>query len=153
MPSPKTVDERILTEDNQAVYTLGVTSKLADIPAHSIRQYIDMDLIIPFKLESKRHLFSQKDIDRLKKIRELIHENGLNFAGVLTLMAMVPCWAVRGCSKSDAKSCGAYTENFKPCWIITHKGDHCKNQDCRNCEVYHSLMHDGGVKSMLNTLL
>jgi DNA-binding transcriptional MerR regulator len=31
------------------------------IPVHSIRQYIDKGLIIPFKKESNRNLFSQVD--------------------------------------------------------------------------------------------
>ncbi len=33
---------------------------LSEIPAHSIRQYIDIGLLIPFKLESKRHLVFPK---------------------------------------------------------------------------------------------
>jgi len=31
------------------VYTLGVASDLSRIPVHSIRQYIDKGLMIPFK--------------------------------------------------------------------------------------------------------
>ena len=140
-------------DTNRPVYTLGVASQLAEIPTHSIRQYIDEGLLIPFKLESKRHLFSHNDINRLKLIRELIQEKGLNFAGVRTLMAMIPCWALRGCSGSDHHSCDAYTENFKPCWMASNKGSLCKNDNCRNCEVYLSLDRDAGIKTVLNTLL
>jgi len=146
-------EETVELESNRPVYTLGVAAQLADIPAHSIRQYIDNGLLIPFKLESKRHLFSQNDISRLKLIRELIHEKGLNFAGVRTLMAMVPCWALRNCSLEDQKSCDAYTENYIPCWMASAKGSLCKNVDCRNCEVYHALDLQAGIKSVLNTLL
>lgn len=138
---------------HKAVYTLGVTSQLAEIPAHSIRQYIDMGLIIPFKLESKRHLFSQNDISRLKTIQFLIRDRGLNFAGVRALMAMVPCWAIRNCSESDQASCDAYSEGFQPCWEASEKGSLCKNTDCRKCEVYHALDLDSGVKTLLKDLL
>ena len=147
--SDKTFD----MEDNRPVYTLAVASQLSEIPAHSIRQYIDMGLLIPFKLESKRHLFSQTDVKRLKIIQELIHERGLNFAGLRMMMAMVPCWAVRKCSESDQQSCSAYAENYLPCWMASQKGRKCKNVDCRNCEVYHSMDLDAGVKSVLNTLI
>lgn len=153
MDTTEHLEEGIELEDNQAVFTLGVTSKLAEVPAHSIRQYIDMGLIIPFKLESNRHLFSKRDLTRLKHIKELIHEKGLNFSGVRTLMAMSPCWAIRKCSDSDKQSCDAYRENFKPCWIASNKGSKCKNVDCRDCEVYHSLDTEGGIKSLLNNLL
>ena len=139
-------------ESNKPVYTLGVASQLSEIQAHSIRQYIDMGLIIPFKLESKRHLFSQNDINRLKLIQGLIHDRGLNFAGVRALMAMLPCWAIRGCSESDRGSCGAYADNFTPCWEASEKGRLCKNENCRDCEVYLSLDLDSGIKTVLKSL-
>jgi MerR family transcriptional regulator/heat shock protein HspR len=78
MANLKHISETKQIEDNRPVYTLGVAAQLAEIPAHSIRQYIDTGLLIPYKLESKRHLFSQYDISRLKLIRELIDENLLD---------------------------------------------------------------------------
>ena len=138
---------------NDPVYTLGVTSRISGIPAHSIRQYVDMGLIIPFKLESKRHLFSEHDIKRLQLIQELIHVRGLNFAGVRSLMAMLPCWAIRNCPEDVRYSCGAYEEDFKPCWEASDKGRICRNEDCRECEVYHALDSSSGIKSVLKSLL
>lgn len=140
-------------ESNRPVYTLSVAAQLAEIPAHSIRQYIDSGLLIPYKLESNRHLFSKHDIGRLQLIRELIHVKGLNFAGVRTLMAMVPCWALRKCSEDDQQSCEAYKENFKPCWMASEKGRQCKNENCRECEVYLALDGDCDIKSVLRRLL
>ena len=140
-------------DGNLPIYTLGVASRLSGIPSHSIRQYADMGLIIPFKLESKRHLFSQRDIERLKLIRDLIHERGLNFAGVRSLMAMLPCWAMRNCSETDRSACGAYHEDFRPCWEASNKGRLCRNEDCRECEVYHSIDLNSGIKSVLKELV
>jgi MerR family transcriptional regulator/heat shock protein HspR len=57
-------------KSNQPLYTLGIAARLSGIPAHSIRQYIDKGLIIPFKLDSKRHLLSRDDIIRLTQINE-----------------------------------------------------------------------------------
>lgn len=140
-------------ESNKPVFTLAVASQLSEIPAHSIRQYIDMGLLIPFKRESGRHLFSQNDVSRLKSIQLLIHKNGLNFAGVRTLMGSIPCWAIRKCSDSDRASCGAYQESFQPCWEASEKGSLCKNENCRDCEVYQSLDGDVGIKPLLKALL
>jgi DNA-binding transcriptional MerR regulator len=61
--------------------TLSVTADLSGIPAHSIRRYIDKGLMIPFKKESSRNLFSEVDILRLKFIHKLLDEGGLNIAG------------------------------------------------------------------------
>jgi MerR family transcriptional regulator/heat shock protein HspR len=146
--------EKIVEEErSMPLYTMGITSQLSEIPAHSIRQYIDEGLIIPYKLESKRHLFSRNDIDRLKLIRNLIRTKGLNFSGVRALMSMIPCWSIRDCPENDRSSCGAYSENFQPCWEASEKGQHCKNDNCRDCEAYLALDLDTGIKSVLKTLL
>jgi len=138
---------------NRPVYTLGIASQLSDTPAHSIRQYIDRGLLIPFKLSSNRHLFSQNDVSRLKHIHMLIHEKGLNFAGIRTLMAMIPCWAIRQCSEKDRQTCHAYTANFYPCWEASQKGRICKNENCRECDVYKTVSSEVDLKSMLHELI
>jgi MerR family transcriptional regulator, heat shock protein HspR len=113
------------------VYTLSITSGLSGIPVHSIRQYVDKGLIIPFKKESNRNLFSQVDILRLKFIHKLLDENGLNIAGIRTLLALIPCWAIRECSIEERESCQAYHSDAYPCWEASEKGTHCKNNNCR----------------------
>lgn len=140
-------------ETRRPVYTLSIAAQLSGIPAHSIRQYIDRGLLIPYKLNSKRHLFSLSDIDRLKHIHNLIQEDGLNFAGIRSLMAMVPCWAIRPCSESDRQSCNAYSAISYPCWEASEKGRICKNENCRECEVYKHLSEYGDFKSMIRALI
>ncbi|MGW8314735.1 MAG: MerR family transcriptional regulator [Bacteroidales bacterium] len=135
------------------MYTLGIASELSGIPAHSIRQYIDRGLLLPYKLNSKRHLFSPNDILRLKQIHSLIHERGLNFAGIRALMAMVPCWAIRPCSESDRQQCQAYTASSYPCWEASEKGRLCRNQNCRECDVYQILSRDGDLKGVIRAML
>jgi DNA-binding transcriptional MerR regulator len=62
------MNKEISADANRALLTLGITSKLSGIPVHSIRQYIEKGLLIPFKLDNKRHLFSMNDVSRLKHI-------------------------------------------------------------------------------------
>jgi MerR family transcriptional regulator/heat shock protein HspR len=93
--------ENSSVESTTPVYTLSTTSTLSGIPVHSIRQYIDKGLIIPFKKESNRNLFSQIDILRLKYINNLLIEDGLNIAGIRKLLALIPCWVIRECSAEE----------------------------------------------------
>jgi len=135
------------------IYTLSVASSLSGIPVHSIRQYIDKGLIIPFKKESARHLFSQVDIIRLKYIHKLLDADGLNIAGIRTLMAHIPCWALCHCSASDRKNCPAYNSDKDPCWDASEKGAPCKNTNCRECRVYKVVEDYPDVKSLLRELI
>jgi MerR family transcriptional regulator, heat shock protein HspR len=140
-------------ESTTPVYTLSTTSTLSGIPVHSIRQYIDKGLIIPFKKESNRNLFSQVDILRLKYIHKLLEEDGLNIAGIRTLLALIPCWAITECSLAERETCQAYRSDTYPCWDASEKGTICKNTNCRECDVYRIVENYPDIKSFLKTLI
>jgi MerR family transcriptional regulator/heat shock protein HspR len=135
------------------VYTLSIASTLSEIPVHSIRQYIDKGLIIPYRKESNRNLFSQTDILRLKYINKLLDEDGLNIAGIRSILAMIPCWAIRKCSTEERNLCQAYHSSAYPCWEASEKGTLCKNANCRECEVYRIVENYPNVKSYIKTLI
>ena len=146
-----------MQETNQAndangsrpMLTLSVISQLSGIPAHSIRQYIEKGLILPYKRENQRHLFCLNDVSRLKHIHSLIHDQGLNFAGIRSVLALVPCWKMHDCSEEDRNNCDAYTANTSPCWEASSKGRICKNEECRECEVYACLSNTTDLKSVI----
>ena len=136
-------------EANRPVLTLGIISQLSGIPTHSIRQYIEKGLILPYKQDNKRHLFCMNDVTRLKHIHSLIHDQGLNFAGIRTVLALVPCWSMHECSEEDRQKCEAFTANSAPCWEASEKGRICKNEECRECEVYACLSDTTDLKSVI----
>jgi len=117
------------------IYTLGIASKLSGIPSHSIRQYIDKGLILPFRTETNRHLFSEIDIQRLIKIKEYIDE-GLNIAGIKALYAQIPGYLVNSCSDSECDNCKAFNSSHLPCWLVNKDNTKCNTKDCRSCDVY-----------------
>src|SRR4030042_6799995 len=135
------------------VYTLSTTAELSGIPLHSIRQYIDRGLIIPYKKKSSRNLFSQVDILRLKYIHKLLNEGGLNIAGIRTLLSLIPCWAISKCTDEERKNCQAFYSDAYPCWEASEKGARCKNTNCRECKVYRIVEDYPDVKSFIKTLI
>jgi MerR family transcriptional regulator, heat shock protein HspR len=135
------------------VYTLSTTSVLSGIPVHSIRQYMDKGLIIPYKKKSNRNLFSQVDILRLKYIHKLLNEDGLNIAGIRSLLALIPCWAIRQCAVEERENCNAFHSDAFPCWEASEKGITCRNTNCRECEVYRIVEDYPDIKSFLKTLI
>ena len=134
-------------------YTLGVTARLTDIPVYSIRQYIDKGLLIPFRTETNRHLFSDVDIDRLKCIKKNLETDGLNISGIKTLYSLIPCWAIRPCTPEDRKTCNAYLLSGLPCWEASEKGPNCLNTDCRECNVYRLPEKCGDLKMILKEFI
>ncbi|VAX27254.1 hypothetical protein MNBD_IGNAVI01-1120 [hydrothermal vent metagenome] len=122
--------------NTEPVYTLGTVSRLSQISVYSIRQYIDNGLVIPHKTTSNRHLFSQVDIMRLKCIKDQLLQMGLNIAGIKALYSLIPCWLIHPCSLETREKCDAYFSASAPCWEASKKGEECKNDECRYCNVY-----------------
>ena len=144
--------ENNIVSSTEPVYTLGTASRLSEISLHSIRQYIDNSLIIPHTTSSKRHLFSQVDIMRLKCIKKQLSEMGLNFAGIKALYSLIPCWSLRPCSVDTREKCEAYYSVTVPCWEASEKGKECKNEDCRYCNVYRYPEKCTDIKSVIKKI-
>ena len=140
----ETADKELLPK-----YTLGIASRLTDIPVHSIRQYIDKGLLIPFRTETNRHLFSDVDIERLQCVKNFLDVQGLNVSGIKTLFSLIPCWAIKPCSKEDRANCEAYLTEGNPCWEASQKGPLCMVTDCRNCNVYRLSGKCHSLKALL----
>ena len=138
-----------MLSNTEPVYSLGTASRLSEISVHSIRQYIDNGLIIPHTTISKRHLFSQIDILRLKNIKVQLVSMGLNIAGIKAIYSLIPCWLIRPCSVETREKCEAYYSNSVPCWEASEKGKECKNEDCRYCKVYKYLEECTDIKSLI----
>jgi len=130
------------------LYTLRIAAELSGISKYSIRQYIDKGLIIPFKTETDRHLFSQVDIKRLKSIRADLAINGLNVAGIKRVMAQTPCWLIKPCSETEYSQCDAYSSSNVPCWEATIKGPPCQDTECRTCNVYQLIERVDDLKEL-----
>lgn len=137
----------------EPIYTLSVAARLSGVPAHSIRQYIGKGLILPFKTGANRHLFSEVDILRLKCIKRGLHEEGLNIAGIKSMYSLIPCWAIKPCTKTERENCGAYWSTSQPCWDASEKSEVCKTSTCRTCKVYRIPETCPDLKSIFRELI
>lgn len=64
------------------VYVISVAAELADLHPQTLRSYEREGLIEPHRTEGGTRHYSQRDVDRLRFIRHLTQEEGLNRAGV-----------------------------------------------------------------------
>ena len=69
-------------ERTQGVYMISVAAELAGMHPQTLRIYEARGLITPKRSAGKTRLYSQDDVDRLRRIQELTSELGMNLAGV-----------------------------------------------------------------------
>src|ERR671933_2160489 len=69
-------------DSDRGVYMISVAAELADMHPQTLRIYESRGLITPQRSPKGTRLYSQEDVDRLRRIQELTTELGMNLAGV-----------------------------------------------------------------------
>jgi MerR family transcriptional regulator, heat shock protein HspR len=71
-----------LFDDEQGVFMISVAAELAGMHPQTLRIYEARGLIKPKRSPKQTRLYSQRDVEKLRRIQELTTEVGLNLAGV-----------------------------------------------------------------------
>ena len=66
----------------RGVYMISVAAELAGMHPQTLRIYESRGLITPKRSRGNTRLYSQQDVERLRRIQELTTELGMNLAGV-----------------------------------------------------------------------
>jgi MerR family transcriptional regulator/heat shock protein HspR len=69
-------------DPRRGVYMISVAAELAGMHPQTLRIYESRGLIQPKRSPKNTRLYSQEDVDRLRRIQELTSELGMNLAGV-----------------------------------------------------------------------
>jgi len=71
------------------VYVISVASRLLEMHPQTLRKYERIGLIRPSRSEGMLRLYSEDDINRLRMIKYLVEERGMNLAGVEMALEML----------------------------------------------------------------
>jgi MerR family transcriptional regulator/heat shock protein HspR len=73
---------RIAVETHRGVFMISVAAELADMHPQTLRLYEARGLIEPQRSPKGTRLYSQDDVEKLRRIHAMTGELGLNLAGV-----------------------------------------------------------------------
>jgi MerR family transcriptional regulator, heat shock protein HspR len=73
--------------EEQGVFMISVAAELAEMHPQTLRIYEQRGLIHPKRSPKNTRLYSQRDVERLRRIQQMTAE-GLNLAGVETVLAL-----------------------------------------------------------------
>jgi MerR family transcriptional regulator, heat shock protein HspR len=73
---------RIRVATDRGVFMISVAAELANMHPQTLRTYEARGLITPKRSPKGTRLYSQRDVERLRRIQEMTAELGLNLAGV-----------------------------------------------------------------------
>ena len=73
---------RVIVEQERGVFMISVAAELAEMHPQTLRMYETRGLIEPQRSPKGTRLYSQADVERLRRIQEMTTEWGMNLAGV-----------------------------------------------------------------------
>jgi MerR family transcriptional regulator/heat shock protein HspR len=75
-------------DSDRGVFMISVAAELAHMHPQTLRMYEARGLIQPKRSPKNTRLYSQRDVERLRRIQRMTSEQGLNLAGVETVLEM-----------------------------------------------------------------
>ncbi|HMB55032.1 MAG TPA: helix-turn-helix transcriptional regulator [Thermoanaerobaculia bacterium] len=75
-------------DSEQGVFMISVAAELAEMHPQTLRMYEARGLIEPQRSPKNTRLYSQRDVERLRRIQRMTSEQGLNLAGVETVLGL-----------------------------------------------------------------
>ena len=67
---------------SEPLFVISVAARLVEMHPQTLRKYEREGLIAPSRTQGNLRLYSDRDIERLRQVKYLVEERGLNLAGV-----------------------------------------------------------------------
>lgn len=75
-------------DSERGVFMISVAAELADMHPQTLRMYEARGLVTPKRSPKQTRLYSQSDVERLRRIQRMTSDEGLNLAGVEAVLRM-----------------------------------------------------------------
>ncbi|MGH2924620.1 MAG: heat shock protein transcriptional repressor HspR [Solirubrobacterales bacterium] len=75
-------------DQRRGVFMISVAAELAEMHPQTLRMYETRGLITPKRSAKNTRLYSFEDVERLRRIQRMTAEDGLNLAGVETVLEL-----------------------------------------------------------------
>ena len=116
--------------------SIGIAASMVELSVSALRKYEKEGLLIFHRTPSGRRLLCQADVKRIKLIKHMIKDIGLNMEGIRRILSLLPCWDLKLCPAKKQARCPARHNSEQPCWMVEDRHKFCRTQSCRKCEVY-----------------
>lgn len=75
-------------DDNEPLFVISVAARMAGLHAQTLRHYERVGLLAPRRSRGNVRLYSARDIERVRRIRSLMDDLGINLAGVEVVLRL-----------------------------------------------------------------
>ena len=90
-----------VSEGNEPVFVISVAARMLGVRTQTLRYYERIGLIQPARTRGNQRVFSRSDVDRVRRIRSLTDDLGVNLAGVEVIINLLE--RVKGLEGENAR--------------------------------------------------
>lgn len=76
------------SEKNSRTFLISVAAELAGMHAQTLRTYDRIGLVSPRRSSGGGRRYSERDVDRLREVQRLSHDEGVNLAGIKRIIEL-----------------------------------------------------------------
>jgi len=74
---------------DEPVFIIGVAARMLGVRTQTLRYYEQLGLVEPSRSRGNQRIFSRRDIERVRRIRGLMDDLGVNLAGVEVVLRLL----------------------------------------------------------------
>ncbi len=74
---------------DEPVFIISVAAQMLEVQAQTLRYYERLGLVKPQRTRGNQRVYSHNDLDRVRRIRRLMDDLGVNLAGVEVLLNLL----------------------------------------------------------------
>ena len=78
----------MMQRDDEPCYVISVAAKLLGLHVQTLRYYERVGLLAPSRSQGNIRLYSERDVVRLRDVRRLMEDLGVNLAGAEVVLKM-----------------------------------------------------------------
>ena len=78
-----------MNQDNwEPRYVISVAARIVGVQTHTLRYYERVGIISPYRSQGNIRLYSERDINQLRRMKTLMDDLGVNLAGIDVILRM-----------------------------------------------------------------
>lgn len=123
------------TEKRPSEYSIGDVSRMVNLSQKTIRDYEQLGLFKPRRNpRTNNRIYSEFEIEQIRQITQLIHNEGLTLVCIRRIVQLAPCWNIFNCEVKE--KCPAMKNAPLPCYEIRKKWGTLCGGSCEQCVVF-----------------
>ena len=79
----------MIGDNDEPCYVISVAAKMIGVHAQTLRYYERLGLVEPSRSQGNIRLYRQRDVERIRRVKMLMEDLGVNLAGVEVLMRLM----------------------------------------------------------------